>query len=135
MERPEYIAKKSAWCLINFWSILFCVLIIPLFVLIIRIIVLKKYSIEFYQDRIVVKYGWLSKHESQSAFMGVYSVSVDQSLGGRICNYGNVRVDVPGNWDIDTRGISKPQELKAYLSTKTVRRQQTNNVLFNWLKM
>lgn len=131
MQTPEFIAKKSAWKLINFWSILSCILIIPLFILIIRIIILKKTLIEFYQDKIIVKSGWLSKHERQSVFIGVYSVSVDQSLWGRICNYGDVKVDVPDKWDIDTEYIAKPNTLKEYLSTKTVQRTQTQNILYN----
>lgn len=32
----ELVVKKSAWGVVNFWSIVLCILIIPIFVLIIK---------------------------------------------------------------------------------------------------
>lgn len=118
--KPNYIAKKSAFSVITFWRIIACILIIPLFVLIGRIIAVKKYQIEFYDDKIIIHSGLLSKKSKQIVFMGVTGTSVNQSLKGRIFNYGDVSVDCVGKWDVDTNGIKRPKELESYLQTKIV---------------
>ena len=86
--------------------------------MIVDIIKLKNERIEFYQNQIVVKSGVLSKKERKSAFMGVLSVSLSQSLTGRILGYGDVTVDVTGKWDIDTRGVKNPRGLVEYLESR-----------------
>ena len=123
---PNYVAKKSVAPVLSFWLIIFFWLVIPLIIQIARILSAKYYSIEFYDDKIVVKSGVLNKNESQSIFVGVYSVSVSQSFVGRIFNYGDIKVDCPGKWDIDTTGIKDPSELKKYLENKITARGMTN---------
>ena len=120
------MAKKSVAPVLSFWLIIFFWLVIPLIIQIARILSAKYYSIEFYDDKIVVKSGVLNKNESQSVFVGVYSVSVSQSFVGRIFNYGDIKVDCPGKWDIDTTGIKDPSELKKYLENKISARGMTN---------
>lgn len=115
---PNYVAKKSVVPVLSFWLILFCWLIIPLIIQIVRILTVKAYSIEIYDEKIVTKSGLLNKSENQSVFAGVYSVSISQSLFGRIFGYGDIRVDCPGRWDIDTIGIKNPKDLKKFLETK-----------------
>ena len=115
--KPNYVAKKSVASVLSFWLIIFFWAVIPLIIQIARILSVKCYSIEFYDNKIVVKSGVISKREKQSVFGGVYSVSVSQSFVGRIFNYGNIKVDCPGRWDIDTEGIKNPMELKKYLET------------------
>jgi len=115
---PNYVAKKSVVPVLNFWLILFFWLIIPLIIQIVRILTVKAYSIEIYDEKIVTKSGLLSKNENQSVFAGVYSVSISQTFLGRIFGYGDIRVDCPGKWDIDTRGIKNPKDLKKFLETK-----------------
>lgn len=115
---PNYVAKKSIAKELNFWLILFFWLIIPLIIQIVRILQAKAYTIEFYDEKVIIKSGVLNKNESQSVFAGVFSVSVSQSLFGRMFNFGDVSVDCPGKWDINTNGIKNPKGLKAYLETK-----------------
>ena len=115
---PNYVAKKSVAKTLNFWLILFFWLIIPLIIQIARILKAKAYSIEFYDEKMVIKSGVLNKNERQSVFAGVYSVSISQTFWGRIWNYGDVSVDCPGKWDIDTFGIKNPRALKNYLETR-----------------
>ena len=128
--KPNYVATKSGVATLNIWLILTFWLIIPLIILIARVIIAKHYVIEFYNDKMVIKSGVLSKNERQSVFMGVYSVSVSQSIVGRMFNYGNISVDCPGKWDIDTEGVADPQGLKHYLETKITRNGVTN-ILYN----
>lgn len=115
---PNYVAKKSALTALNFWLIIFFWLIIPLIIQIARILTVKSYSIEFYDDKMIVKCGVLNKGERQSVFAGVFSVGIYQSFWGRIFGFGDVSVACPGKWDIDTRGIKDPKELKAYLEAR-----------------
>ncbi len=109
--------QKSVASVLSFWLIMFFWLVIPLIIQIVRILSVKCYSIEFYDNKIVVKSGVLSKQEKQSVFGGVYSVSISQNFIGRIFNYGNIRVDCPGRWDVDTEGIKDPIALKKYLES------------------
>ena len=115
---PNYTATKSAAPVLSFWLILFFWLIIPLIIQIYRIVAAKSYSIEFYDEKIIVKSGVFNKSESQTVFSGVYSVSLSQSFMGRIFGYGDISVDCPGKWDIDTFGIKDPVALKRYLESK-----------------
>ena len=130
MSRPNFVAKKSTFSVLNVWLILFFWLIIPLIIQIVRIVIAKHYVIEFYNQRIVVKSGVIAKHEKQTVFAGVYSVTVSQSLVARIFGYGNITVDCPGKWDIDTVGIKDPMRLKRYL-TAFITTRGMNNVIIN----
>ena len=112
---PNYIAKKSIVAQLSFWLILFCWLIIPLIIQIVSILRAAIYSIEFFDNKIVTKYGILGKNEKQTVFIGVSSVSVSQSLAGKIFKYGDVRVDCRGKWDVDTKRVKNPKGLKEYL--------------------
>ena len=123
---PNYVAKKSAASVLSFWLIVFFWLVIPLIIQIARIVSAKCYSIEFYDNKIIVKSGVLNKNERQSVFAGVYSVSVSQSLAGRILGYGDISVDCPGRWDVDTVGIKNPADLKNYLEGHITASGMTN---------
>ena len=91
---------------------------------------LKCESIEFYDQRVIQKSGILAKKERQSVLTNIVSVSVNQSLWGGIFNYGDVQVDLIGKWDIDTRGISRPHELKNFLE-KYLSNGNTQQILMN----
>lgn len=118
--QPNYVARKSILPAFTFWRIILFFLIVPLIVLIYDIIARKKEVIEFYDDKIVCKKGVFNKSETIAAFMGIYVVNVHQSIFGRIFNYGNVKVDAVGRWDINSNGIKNPKGLKAYLEQYTV---------------
>ena len=119
--KPEYVAKKSAWECISFLWILSCILIIPIFIIAYRIFAIKQFSIEFYQDKIIIKKGLLNKTKKQMVFMGVTSVSTERSLWGQLFNYGNVVVDCVGKWDVNfTTYIKNPEALEAYLQSRIV---------------
>ena len=118
--KPNLVAQKSVMSVISFWSIVSCILIIPIFILIFKIIALKKYRIEFYDDKIITYSGLINTSKTQCVFMGVTASNVKQSLFGRILNYGDVFVDCVGKWDVDTTYIKNPQQLDEYLQTKIV---------------
>ncbi len=153
--KPNYVATKSAWYAVNPFLILTVILMavwcaVPfikpdisqdiwliglavigvLFALAFlyflgKVIVLKSYKIKYYDGTVVCQFGILNKHERKSAFLGATSVVVDQTLGGRILNYGDVYIDTIGKWDIDTTYIAKPKKLQAYLEQHLI----TNSVV------
>ena len=118
--KPDYVAKKSAFLELDLILILLSFLIVPLIIQICRIIVAKKNVIEFYPDKIVTKSGVLNVKKTETAFEGIGSISVQQTLWGRIFNYGTVLVDGPHKWLISSFGIAKPKELAQYLETRIV---------------
>lgn len=117
---PEYVARKSAWSVVNLLKILLCLLIIPLFKLLADIWYAKSFRFEFYKDHIIVKSGILNKKEKRTPFEGVLGVEVEQSLRGRLFGYGDIKVDAIGKWDIGTKDIKNPAGLKKYLETRIV---------------
>ena len=54
--------------------------IIPIIVQVFRTISAKHYFLEFYDDKIVIKSGWLNTKKKQMTFMGVTAVSVEKSV-------------------------------------------------------
>lgn len=127
--KPNYVAKKSIASVLSFWSIISCILIIPIFFLVAKIIAAAKYRIEFYDDKIISYVGVINTKKKQSVFLGVAATSVEQSLFGHLFNYGNVVVDCVGKWDIDTNGIKNPSGLENYLQTKIVAAPQFNQYI------
>ncbi len=113
--KPNFVATKSVMAVLSFWSIVSCILIIPFFVLLFRITATKKNRIEFYDDKIITYSGLINTTKKQSVFMGVTATSVNQTLLGKIFNYGHVKVDCVGKWDVDTTYIKNPNELETYL--------------------
>ena len=117
---PEYVAKKSAWSVVSFWNIILCLLIIPNFVLIEKILICRTEKIEFYDNKVVFEKGLLSKKQTNFAFTGVFSVTLNQSLWGRIFKYGDLTIDFVGRVDLNTKCIKNPEKLIDYLETKIV---------------
>lgn len=128
--QPNYVAKKSLWLALSFWNVALFWLVVPLIIIICKIVVLKFQQVEFYDQRVIKKSGVFSKKERQFVFTSVVSVSVDQSFWGRIFNYGDVRVDLIGKGIITANGISRPNELKAfveqYISNENLQQIVTN---------
>ena len=58
--------------------------------------------------------------------MGVTASCVNQTLFGKIFNYGNVTVDCVGKWDVDTTYIKNPNDLDEYLQTRIIKAPATN---------
>lgn len=126
----ELVVKKSAWGVVNFWSIVLCILIIPIFVLVYRIIRIKQERITFYNDKVVVEKGLLNKSKKTFAFTGVFRVDINQSLIGRMFNYANLEVDFAGKTDIDTNYVSNPKEVVAYLENKMIKKNNVTTHVF-----
>lgn len=117
---PDYVAKKSILGECGgkiFICILFCWLIVPIFLMIYMIIKVKKFRIEFYKDKVIMHRGFLHTEEQQSILTTIVGVRINRSIAGNIFNYGDVVVDMVGRWDIDTRAIKDPVALKNHLKS------------------
>ena len=126
----ELVVKKSAWGAVSFVSILACILIIPIFILIIEILMIKQEKITFYSDKVVVEKGLLNKSTKKFAFTGVFNVNLYQTLMGRMCNFGDLEVDFVGRTDLDTRYIKNPKEVVEYLESRIVQKAQVSTHMF-----
>lgn len=128
---PLYTAKKSKLAAFTFWRVLFFWLIIPTIIIIVDLFKLNNESFEFYDDKIIHKYGVLSKNKRQIVFGGVYLVSTKQTLFGRIFNYGDINVDAVGRWDIKSTKIKNPEALAQFLETKIVSKGSMTKIVTN----
>ena len=90
--------------------------IVCLIVLICDIIARPRF--EFYDNRVVKKKGLFETKEQYGVFVGVYTVNVIQGFWGKIFNYGDVIVDYPGYWNLDTKRLAAPHRLRKYLQTR-----------------
>jgi len=124
----EYVITKSAWKAFDLLGILMAITIIPI---IIRILILKSDRTYFYENRIISRYGILSKHETETAFVGISAISVDQSLLGRIFRFGDINIDVIGKWRVTIKGAKKPMQAKEFLTKYIVEKSDVTAVLHN----
>lgn len=92
--------------------------IICIAVLVFSILVAKSYKIEVYSNRLVVRSGVISKKVKQSVMTPIVGVEIEQSVSGRLWNYGYVYIDKVGiGWDIDSHYIKNPVAFKEFLET------------------
>ena len=92
--------------------------IICIAVLVLSILVAKSYKIEVYSNRLVVRSGVISKKVKQSVMTPIVGVEIEQSVSGRLWNYGYVYIDKVGiGWDVDSHYIKNPVAFKEFLET------------------
>ena len=117
----KYIAKRSSFFDFRFFiCILLLVLgLIPgIIYILVKNLSAHSYQVIFYDDKYVVKSGIINTHES--VFKGVLTVSINQSLKGKMFNFGDVKIDVVGKNDITLCGVKDPEALKKYLLSRKV---------------
>ncbi|MBQ5926951.1 MAG: PH domain-containing protein [Clostridia bacterium] len=113
----EYVVTKSAWSVFSIWYVLLCWLIVPLIIWVAKIIVVKNEKIVIRGRKVVLTSGVLSKKEDERVLTNVLGVVINQSVWGRICRFGTVKVNVIGGsgLDFEMNGVKNPRELKGYL--------------------
>ena len=115
INRPHIIARKSILPAFKIWRILTFWLIIPLIMIIVDVVKLKHQYVEFYDSFVIKKKGVFNKTEERCMFPKVFSCHVYRSFWGRVFNYGDIRVDAIGKWDVDLIGIKRPLYVRKYL--------------------
>jgi len=68
--------------------------------------------------RIIAKRGFIRRHSLEILLTKVESVSISQSIGGRIFNFGTVSVVGSGGTKEYFRGISNPMELRKFVNSQ-----------------
>ena len=117
----EYVVKKSVMGYLNFWRILSCIFIIPIIVIVFKSISIKMEKITFVEDKVIWEKGIFSKKVKKFSFNGIHCVNYEQSLWGKIFNYGNLRVDFIGRYDINTDYIQNPKEVVEFLENYIIK--------------
>ena len=119
----KYTATRSSLFDFNFFiCILLLVLgLIPgIIYILVKNLSAHSYKVMFYDDKYIVKSGIINTHEDELVFKGVLAVSIDQSLKGKMFNFGDVKVDVVGANNITLCGVKDPEALKKYLLSRKV---------------
>lgn len=79
-----------------FLCIVLCWLVIPLICLIVMIVSTSACRWYIYEDRIVRESGVFSKHQSVIMLPVVLAARLNQTLKGRMFNFGNINIDILG---------------------------------------
>ena len=115
INRPHIVARKSILPAFKFWRLLTFWLIVPLIMIIVDVIKLRSQYVEFYDSFVIQKRGVFNKTEERCMFPKVMSCHVYRSFWGRVFNYGDIKVDAIGKWDVDLIGIKRPLFVRKYL--------------------
>lgn len=130
--KEEYSATQSTFYEFSF---LICLLLLVLCVvpglvyIFYKIISAKHRTITFYKDKIVTKQGIINTKQKEQVFKGVLSVSVNQTLKGKIFKFGDVYVDVAGKHNLNLPGVKNPFELKEYLESRQIESDSLKHVI------
>ena len=115
INRPHIVARKSILPAFKLWRILTFWLIVPLIMIIVDVVILRSQYVEFYDSFVIKKRGVFNKTEEKCMFPKILSCHVYRSFWGRVFNYGDIKVDAIGKWDVDLEGIKRPLFVRKYL--------------------
>jgi len=121
-ESVQHMGKISIWALMPL--ILLGLITLPLFG--IGLIALAMAAIRYWttelaitNKRVIAKTGLISRNTIELNLSKIESIRVDQSILGRIFNYGSIIVAGAGNPQAPVVGISNPMEFrKAFISAQ-----------------
>ena len=120
INRPHIVARKSILPAFKLWRILTFWLIVPLIMIIVDVVILRSQYVEFYDSFVIKKRGVFNKTEERCMFPKVLSCHVYRSFWGRVFNYGDIKVDAIGKWDVDLEGIKRPLFVRKYLENNFI---------------
>ncbi len=120
--------RKSVWAEIGLWTVLLCWLIIPV---VIAIIKAKNYRVEIDDTTVRISSGVFNKGSNDFAVAGITRMNVNQSLWGRICNYGDVHLSLAGGTHVTLEGVVAPNEVKNALNKQLQKTANATHVLTN----
>lgn len=114
-EKVEYQAKVSIWSMLPLF--LLGLILLPLFglgLIFLIMAVLRYMSTELAitNKKIIAKFGFIKRDTIELLLPKAESVQVNQSILGRILNYGDVVVSGAGNPQAPVPGIASPIEFR-----------------------
>ena len=115
INRPQIVARKSILPAFKLWRVLLFWLIVPLIMIIVDIVKLRSQYVEFYNTYVIKYSGVFSKNDDKCMFPKVLSCNVYRSFWGRVFNYGDIKIDAIGKWDVDLVGVKNPLYIRKYL--------------------
>lgn len=145
--RRTMVTRKFVWCLFIFILGVICLIggfvllksspillyvglilmVVSAIFILCEALVMRSNTIEFYEKKYVIRSGVINKHENEVLLTNLVSVSVSQSLGGQMLDYGTVKINVVGKQDISLSGVKHPQELKKYIE-KLMEKTEIKNI-------
>ena len=128
-ENCNYVIRKSAFKAFKLWRILLIWTIIPIFIILIHIWILKRDKTYFYDSKIISKSGLLSNHVQETSFVGISTIRVDQSFWGRMFGFGDLYIDIIGKWDIKIIGVKHPEKAREFLSQYIVNKENITSII------
>ena len=128
INRPQIVARKSVLPAFKLWRVLLFWLIVPLIMIIVDVIKLKAQYVEFYNTYVVKHYGVFNKREEKCMFPKVLSSNVDRPFWGRVFNYGSIKIDAIGKWDVDLIGVKNPLYIKKHLDRHFISPKEVNSI-------
>lgn len=114
-EKIIYRGKVSLWAQLPMIIIGFFLLAAFGLGLILWLIVFIRYKtteLAFTDKRVIAKFGFISRRTFELNIHKIESVQVEQSVLGRIFNYGTLVISGAGNPQAPILGISKPMEFR-----------------------
>lgn len=114
-EKVEYQARVSIWSMLPLFILGFVFIWVYGLGLIFWIIAVLKYmttELAITNKKIIAKFGFISRHTIELLLPKVESVQVNQSMLGRIFDYGSVVVSGAGNPQAPVPGISGPMTFR-----------------------
>ena len=128
INRPQIVARKSILPAFKFWRVLTFFLVVPLIMIIVDVIKLRSQYVEFYNTFVVKHTGVFSKNEDKCMFPKVLSCNVYRPFWGRVFNYGDIKIDAIGRWDVDLVGVKNPLYIKKYLEKHFISAKEVNSM-------
>lgn len=121
-ESVKYLAKISVWSLLP-WILFGILMIYPigLGLILFAVAAIKYFTTEMAitNKRVIAKTGLFSRKTIELNLLKIESIQVDQSVLGRIFNYGSIVVAGAGNPQAPVRGISSPMAFrKAFIDAQ-----------------
>ena len=120
--------RKSVWKEIGLWTVLLFWLIIPI---VIAVIKAKNYRVAIDDTTVRISSGVFNKGSNDFAVAGITKMNVNQSLWGRICNYGDVHLSLAGGTYVTLEGVISPNEVKNALNKQLQKTANATHVLTN----
>ena len=121
-ERIVYTGHVSLWQMA--WLIMLGIILLPAFglgliFLLIAWIKYKTTELAITNKRVIAKFGFISRRTVEININKIESIQVDQSVTGRIFNYGTLLISGAGEPQAPILGISKPMEFrKAFMEAQ-----------------
>jgi len=114
---PELNALKLVlawiWGILGIW-----ILFIP-FIKAIKVTI--KYATTEYavtNKKVVEKYGWLNTYCDEMGLTKIENITINQSMFGKLFNYGNVCIQGTNSNNVNFIGVNKPEEIRKIINNQ-----------------